>query len=98
VWTQIGLTSLWNDLKKERFLCFYSDIRIMCDSAAERCMKVYLFNEKRYAYFSSERLPSHADNQFTDWISSASWQPQAFSERHSEDFSDTCNERFVVFP
>jgi hypothetical protein len=73
MFTQIGLSNLWNELKAGRLL-FGGDAQIVCDSETERCMKIYLNDENRYTYFSCKRSTSLVDKQFTIWIDSADWK------------------------
>lgn len=74
MFTQMGLTNLWVDLNTGLHLS-NCDIQIICDSEQERCMKIYLSFERRYAYFSSTRLSSEPGTQFSIWIRKNDWQP-----------------------
>ena len=72
MFTQLGLSSLWNDVIAGKF-ALISDVQIVCDSTTERCLKIFLHYERRYAFFSSKRLPNGVNNEFSIWIRSSHW-------------------------
>ena len=63
-----------------------SDIQIVNDSATERCMKIYLLLERRYAYFSSKRLSDSAEAEFAIWVRTANWNPGEINLRLRDEF------------
>lgn len=85
MFTQIGLNNLWNELSTGKFL-LNSDIQIVCDSATERCMKIFLHFERRYAHFSSKRSTHQSNNKFSIWVRSTHWQPENFRSSQTEEF------------
>jgi len=74
VFTQIGLTNIWNELKTGRVM-FSGDAQIVCNTVTDRCMKIYLHEEGRYLYFSSKRQRSPTNRELTIWVSSENWEP-----------------------
>jgi len=96
MFTQLGLSNLWNDLKIKRFLS-NQDIQIICDSYHERCMKIYMHKEGRYAYFSSKRTSDRIDSLFEVWIRKSNWQPApVFKNDQEELFFDAREERGIM--
>jgi hypothetical protein len=86
MFTQMGLNNLWNDLKTgEDFLC--QNIQIVHDSAQERCMKIYLQQEGRFAYFSSTCSSGDSASHFETWVCTTNWQPnELLMTEHEESF------------
>jgi hypothetical protein len=83
MFTQDGLNNLWKDLISGKFSnC--SDIQVVCNSATERCMKVFLHFERRYVHFSSKFSQSQSGNEFARWVRTTNWQPESFYTREPE--------------
>lgn len=73
MFTQLGLSNLWNDVKTNKFLS-NQNIQIISDSVYGRCMKIYMHNEGFYAYYSSKRTSDRTDTLFDVWIRKINWQ------------------------
>jgi len=74
MFTQIGLESVWREAKSGVF-AYSPDVQIICDSAQERCLKIYMPLERRTSYFSSKCLSHQSEQPFSLWIRSAHWEP-----------------------
>jgi hypothetical protein len=73
MFTQIGLDNMWREAKSGMF--FYSaDVQIISDSGYERCIKIYLHFERRFAFFSSKRSPLQLNQPFSLWVRSSQWE------------------------
>jgi len=95
MFTQLGLSNLWNNLKTSKFFVS-QDIQIICDSYHERCMKIYIHSEGRYAHFSSKRTPGRTNSPFELWVRTTDWQPaQRFYNEIEESFLDVREERIM---
>ncbi len=84
MFTQLGLSNLWNDLKTEKCLSS-QDILIICDSHQERCMKIYMYREGRYAYFSSKQTSDRTGSRFEVWVRKNNWRPARLFDNDKEE-------------
>ena len=84
MFTQFGLENIWREAKSGVFSSC-ADVEITCDSAQERCLKIYMHSERRYFYFSSMRLSQQSPQPFSVWVRSNQWEPQSqvLSSRHT---------------
>ena len=87
MFTQLSLSNLWKEVKGGKW-SFSSDVQLVCDSAHERCMKIYSFQERRYAYYSSKLSIGHSEYEASIWIRSATW--------HAEDICYGLHDEFFV--
>ena len=64
MFTQFGLQNVWHEAKAGIFSSC-SDVEITCDSAQERCLKIYIQSERRHFYFFSRRPPHQPSEPFS---------------------------------
>jgi len=70
MFTQIGLDNVWREAKSGVFSSI-ADVQIISDSDHERCIKIYLYFERRFAYFSSKRSLLQLNQPFSLWVRSS---------------------------
>ena len=78
MFTQLGLDSVWREAKANVF-ANSPDVQIICDSANERCLKIYMHLERRSSYFSSKRPSHHSNQPFSLWVRMTHWEPSSMA-------------------
>jgi hypothetical protein len=73
MFTQFGLDNIWCEAKSGVFWS-NGDVQIVADSEQERCIKIYLYFERRFAYFSSKRSCLQPNQPFSLWLRSSQWE------------------------
>jgi len=76
MFTQVGLENVWREAKAGIYFSS-ADVEIVCDTADERCLKIYMHFERRYSYFSSKRPSRQSNQSFALWVRVSRWEPQS---------------------
>ena len=67
MFTQIGLDNVWREAKSGVFSSSV-DVQIISDTDHKRCIKIYLYFERHFAYFSSKRSLLQLNQPFSPWV------------------------------